>query len=294
MAVVVGGFPRRMPTGPRRERGAFSSTATRCLRSLTSARRASIWGTRSSKGCDNDCVTVPEILVLWDVDHTLIENGGVSKETYALAFQLLVGKLPLVRPETDGRTDILIMQELFIQNSLSLTAEYKRKMFPALVEAMRRNSSALRSRGYALPGALEALAALDADPCVMQSVLTGNIPENAYVKLSTFGLDKYIDFEIGGYGSDHLARAKLVAFAQRRASSKFGVSFDQRSTILIGDTTRDVRAGLDGGAGVLAVATGVSSIDELRGAGANRVIPSLVDTQVFLKALEEVRDVLTS
>ena len=29
------------------------------------------------------------ILVLWDIDHTLIENHGVNKETYALAFRLL-------------------------------------------------------------------------------------------------------------------------------------------------------------------------------------------------------------
>ena len=28
-------------------------------------------------------------LVLWDIDHTLIENHGVNKETYALAFKLL-------------------------------------------------------------------------------------------------------------------------------------------------------------------------------------------------------------
>jgi hypothetical protein len=30
-------------------------------------------------------------LVLWDVDHTLIENAGVSKEIYATAFHALTG-----------------------------------------------------------------------------------------------------------------------------------------------------------------------------------------------------------
>ena len=35
---------------------------------------------------------VSPILVLWDIDHTLIENHGVNKETYALAFTLLTGR----------------------------------------------------------------------------------------------------------------------------------------------------------------------------------------------------------
>jgi phosphoglycolate phosphatase len=50
-------------------------------------------------------VHLPETLILWDVDHTLIENGGVSKATYALAFELLTGHAPSVRPSIDGRTD---------------------------------------------------------------------------------------------------------------------------------------------------------------------------------------------
>jgi hypothetical protein len=40
-------------------------------------------------------------LVLWDVDHTLIENSGVSKENYALAFKLLTGREPEVIPQED-------------------------------------------------------------------------------------------------------------------------------------------------------------------------------------------------
>ncbi len=48
---------------------------------------------------------MPLILVLWDVDHTLIENGGVSKEVYAAGFEILTGR-PVTEPvETDGRTD---------------------------------------------------------------------------------------------------------------------------------------------------------------------------------------------
>jgi phosphoglycolate phosphatase len=63
---------------------------------------------------------LPKTLVLWDVDHTLIENGGVSKATNASAFELLTGRAPSVRPATDGRTDFEIMYELLSANSVNV------------------------------------------------------------------------------------------------------------------------------------------------------------------------------
>jgi phosphoglycolate phosphatase len=44
------------------------------------------------------------LLLLWNVDHTLIENGGVSKENYALPFGILIGRAPEVQSQTDGRS----------------------------------------------------------------------------------------------------------------------------------------------------------------------------------------------
>jgi hypothetical protein len=61
-------------------------------------------------------------------------------------------------------------------------------------------------------------------------------------------------------------------------------------TILIGDTTLDVHAGLDCGARVVAVATGVSEPDELAAAGADVVLTDLADVGAFLAAIKTVRD----
>src|SRR5437660_466817 len=55
------------------------------------------------RGWHDASVTNANLLVLWDVDHTLIENGGVSKEMYARAYELLTGESPSEQPETDGR-----------------------------------------------------------------------------------------------------------------------------------------------------------------------------------------------
>jgi phosphoglycolate phosphatase-like HAD superfamily hydrolase len=221
---------------------------------------------------------VRPVFVLWDVDHTLIENGGVSKENYQKAFEMLTGRRPEQPVETDGRTDPEIIRNMFASHGIATDDEYLSRVPGALESAMSANMSRLRERGWELPGARAVLSALEQMPGVVQSVLSGNIRANAFAKLSAFGLDSYLDFEVGGYGSDDKVRANLVGVARARALAKYGIAFDESTTVLVGDTTRDVRAGRDGGAYVVAVASGVDSVDQLRAEGADTVFPDLCDT----------------
>ena len=238
-------------------------------------------------------INLSRALVLWDVDHTLIENGGVSKETYAEAFRLLTGEVAKERPQTDGRTDPVIMRDLFASNGVEFTELHDRELFGALIEAGAANREELRRRGHALPGAEEVLRCLAEDATVVQSVLTGNIVQNARGKLEPFGLDKYLDFEVGGFGSDHRDRPQLVGVAQARATGKYGVEFQRSNTFIVGDTVRDVNAGVNGGAQVIGVATGIDSIEALRQAGADAVLAGLTDVEVFLAALRKLRETAT-
>jgi phosphoglycolate phosphatase-like HAD superfamily hydrolase len=229
---------------------------------------------------------LPETLILWDIDHTLIENGGVSKETYSLAFELLTGCAPSVRPATDGRTDFQIMHELLAANSMDTDKYVEIAQFEGvLIEAMERNSAQLPQRGHILPGVIEALAFLSSTPTVIQSVLTGNIASNARAKLGAFNLDAWLDLDVGGFGSDDKVRSNLVDTARQRVSVKYGKTFDRASTILIGDTLFDIKAAHDGDAKILAVATGVYSSLQLTEAGADLVLDNLGSTDRFLAAL---------
>jgi phosphoglycolate phosphatase len=228
---------------------------------------------------------VRTLLVLWDVDHTLIENNGVNKETYALAFELLTGRKAGHPARTDGRTEPEIMRDMLARHGIEPTADYLARMPEALEAATSSKAARLRERGYELPGARDALAAFQIMPGVVQSILSGNTRRNALTKLSAFGLDTYLDLAVGGYGSDDEVRANLVGVAGERASAKYGVKFDENSTVLIGDTPRDVRAGRDGGAYVVAVASGSDSADVLRAAGADIVLPDLRDTGAVVEAV---------
>src|SRR5579859_5572462 len=122
------------------------------------------------------------VLVLWDVDHTLIENSGVSKENYEKAFATLTGRAPQHPVQTDGRTDPEIIRNMLSAHGISPTDAYLSRVAEALEGAMSENFSRLRDRGYELPGARAALNALQELQGVVQSVLTGNIRPNAFAK----------------------------------------------------------------------------------------------------------------
>ncbi|MFE2375553.1 HAD family hydrolase [Streptomyces sp. NPDC059398] len=133
-----------------------------------------------------------ELTVLWDIDHTLIENAGVSKEIYAAAFTALAGSAPS---------------------------------------------------------------------------------------------EPVLDLPVGAYGADAHQRSGLVAVARERAQRLRGVP-DDVPVVLVGDTPRDVEAALATRSGIIAVASGVHSVEELSAAGAQVVLPDLTDTERVLGILE--------
>ena len=225
------------------------------------------------------------LLVLWDIDHTLTENHGVNKEIYALAFELLTGRHAEHPARTDGRTEPEIMRNMLTAHGIEVVPACLPRIEQALVSATEAKSGTLRERGRELPGARAALTAFRSAPGIAQSVLTGNIRPNAVTKLSVFGLDGYVDFDAGGYGSDDEVRANLVGIAQARACARYGQVFEKRNTILVGDTLRDVRAALDGGARIIAVATGTDSAAALLNEGADIVLPDLRDTRTVTEAV---------
>jgi phosphoglycolate phosphatase len=61
--------------------------------------------------------------------------------------------------------------------------------------------------------------------------------------------------------------------------------FGNEATVLVGDTPKDVEAGLAAGVPVIGVATGKTSAEELRQAGAQYVVADLTD---FLEPIEQL------
>lgn len=102
------------------------------------------------------------------------------------------------------RTDRLIMRDMFQRNGLAepdwASAE------KALADAGEARLHALSLRGAALPGVRDVLKEVSARSSWVSSVLTGNIADNARVKVAAFGLDPLLDLAVGAYGADALQR----------------------------------------------------------------------------------------
>ncbi len=225
--------------------------------------------------------TASPLLLLWDIDHTLIAISGVGREIYSQAFERVFGR-PLVHiADMSGRTEYAITRDTLALNGVEpdhpdhpdRSAE---AFYAALTQVALPLADRMRDEGRTLPGAREALAALDSDGNV-QSVVTGNLPDIAAAKLKAFDLDGFLDLEIGGYGDIARDRAVLVRMAIELAEEKYDVAFGAENTVVIGDTTHDVKGALDNGALAVGVATGVSSLDDLQAAGAHVVLPDLAD-----------------
>ena len=229
------------------------------------------------------------MLVLWDVDGTLVQAGEVGRDIFAEAFRAVVGRAPdQVTARTlvmAGRTDPEIALEFLAAHEVAEGASHLPAFSEALVTALAAKAAVIRERGRALPGAREALAALGRADGVVQSLLTGNVQPNALLKLASFELDGYLDFDVGGFGSDHHDRPSLVDVARAKARRKYGTAFDGPATVLVGDTPLDVAAGRAGGARTVAVATGPYRVEQLRATGADAVLADLRDTGAALRAI---------
>jgi phosphoglycolate phosphatase-like HAD superfamily hydrolase len=218
------------------------------------------------------------LLVLWDIDGTLVDSAGHGRRALEDAYRAVVGRPYAGDIAMAGRTDHQIAMAMLGEDHERLA-----RMLEELAAGLAGRKQRIRAEGRPHPGAHEALEALAARDDVIQSVLTGNLEVNAAVKLSAFGLDAFVDFEVGGYGSDpHSERADLVAVARERAEAEYGAP---TGTVLIGDTPLDVRAAHTAGARAIAVATGPYRVDELREAGADAVLEDLRDTPSVLAAV---------
>jgi phosphoglycolate phosphatase len=205
------------------------------------------------------------------------------RAAYVEAFGVVVGRPLIQLPQTAGRSESEVFFDALALNGVDLrtdgATERLLDLFSAeLAAALAAHRDDLVSQGRLLPGAAEAMAAVAKLDGVVQTVLTGNSKPNAMLKLRAFGLDGYVDFDIGGYGSEAYPRGTLLRVASQRAADKHGVAPGDLATVYVADSPRDVDAARIGGAASLGVASGRASAAELREAGADAVLPDLTDT----------------
>lgn len=217
-------------------------------------------------------------IFLFDIDGTLLASGGAGKAALESALTEDFGIELKSEVPYSGRTDRAIVRELLHVHGIEETPAVLDKLVAGY---LRRLPDCLRHKeGRVLPGIASLLELMRGRDGAAIGLLTGNVRAGAKVKLGHFGLFEH--FAFGGFGDHHfdrddVAREALAAVRDHRP----GARVDQ--IWVIGDTPLDVRCARAIGAKVLAVATGVHSIEELTASRPDLVLADLSDPKEFVE-----------
>jgi phosphoglycolate phosphatase len=216
-------------------------------------------------------------LVLWDVDGTLLRSGPAGRLAFADAVEAVFGasvahdELPRMAGKTDRQIGLEVLSRL------GRPADHLPALEAAIQVALRDRFDQVRAEGVVLPGVRALIDVLDRAGAT-QTLVTGNIEPNAWLKLHALGLAPGpVRLELGAYGSDDGDRDNLVPIALDRCRAA-GVAVDTRRAWVVGDTPLDLGCARAAGVRCLLVATGTYGYGELAAAGADAVVEDLADT----------------
>jgi phosphoglycolate phosphatase len=216
-------------------------------------------------------VTKP-VVVLFDVDETLVHTGGAGARSWKTAFQKLYGIPADIGAHTSaGETDPQVAAETF-RGVLDRdpTPDELGPLYAQYLLALADEIWA-SDQYRVLPGAEQTLIGLG-EAGVMLGIVSGAMEGAARTKLMPGNLNRY--FVFGAYGSDSPDRAGLTKLAIGKAAHLHGqLTPDQ--VFVVGDTPRDIEAAQAAGAVSVGVASGHFSTKELLAAHGDHVLGSL-------------------
>jgi phosphoglycolate phosphatase-like HAD superfamily hydrolase len=222
-------------------------------------------------------------LVLFDIDGTLLTDGGAARESFTEALDAVYGFRGTVRRyDFSGRTDPQIAR--MVLGDYGLSRDEVDAGLPRLWErylaALERNAP---GRVRELPGVRVLLDSLRADDGIVLGLLTGNIERGARLKLAGAALNEYFPF--GAFGSDSANREELPPVAIARAAAATGHRVRERDVVIIGDSIYDVRCGVPHSATTIAIASGKTPAEALRAENPDHFFHSAEDRDALLAAI---------
>ena len=224
-------------------------------------------------------------LILFDIDGTLLLSGRAGLRAMTRAFATTFGITDAFAGQHfGGRTDSYLVSNALRTHGMPDTPEeherFRHNYIPLLAEEIEQPGTGHKGL---MPGARELLEALDDHHHLHLALLTGNYREAAEIKLQHFELWDF--FEWGAFSDDAADRNALVPIARSRAEIYDIPGEAIERVIVIGDTPHDIECARVAGARSIAVATGGFTVEQLRDAGADEVLPDLSDTNRVLALL---------
>ena len=213
--------------------------------------------------------------ILFDVDGLLITTGGAGTRSWSLAFDELYGIPADIGKFTEaGMTDPVVGRLTFtsVIGHEPSPVELARVISHYL---MRLPEEVTGSAGYRVLAGVDQLLPRLCKAGYLLGITTGAVEAAAHIKLARANLNRF--FAFGGYGSDSPDRGELTRKAIERAGEILGSGLDSHRVLVLGDTPNDIAAAHAAGAIGVGVASGHYSEQELREAGADHVLGSLLE-----------------
>lgn len=222
------------------------------------------------------------ILLIFDIDGTLTDSGGLTR----VALELTARELYGVEQATHGiaawgQTDFNIFQ-LMVENHRLPVEDLQTAFSPFAARYALHLEQVLfeSSKPRLHTGIRELLDRLVLEPDVKLALGTGNIEPTGRMKLRRHGVEGV--FPVGGFGSDSSDRPTLLQIALDRSRSHYGNTFPIGSYWVIGDTPNDIFSGKRIGANTVAVCTGTYKSEELARHRPTALLPDLSNADYFL------------
>lgn len=213
--------------------------------------------------------------ILFDVDGLLITTGGAGTRSWHWAFEELYGIPADIGEFTEsGMTDPVVGRLTF---AAVIGHEPSAEDLARLIThyLMRLPEEVAESSGYRVLDGVEALLPRLCRDGFLLGITTGAVEAAAHIKLARANLNRFFTF--GGYGSDSADRGELTRKAIARAGEILGSPLDPQRVLVVGDTPNDIAAAHAARAIGVGVASGHYGEEELRDAGADHVLGSLVE-----------------
>ena len=225
-------------------------------------------------------------LVLFDIDGTLLNSGGMGRAAMQRALGLVFGSPGNPSYRYDGKTDKQIVRDVMRMEGHSDQHIDSRmeKLIDLYLDGLREGVKSGKFNVRPLEGVVPLLDALDGRENIILGLLTGNVEPGARIKLTAAGIDPD-RFKVNAFGSDHEHRPELPAIAQRRAGETLGVDIAGDRVVVIGDTPADIECGRSLGAKAIGVASGHYTVEQLQSHKPYAVFPSLKNTEQVLETI---------
>lgn len=214
-------------------------------------------------------------LLLFDIDGTLLKPMGVGKKAFIKSLEQRYGKFKKIPNFAyDGLLDIEIVNRSLEMMGVKATIEQKKEIIKDYVLNLK----------FEIPKNIEEWLCPNV-PLILEkaieknfalSVVTGNVREAAFLKLSSAKLDHF--FPSGAFGDDADERWKLVEISRKKAEKIYNKKFQIEETFVIGDSLKDIYAARKNRAKAVSVATGQTPYEKLKEANPDYILKNFLDT----------------